>query len=91
MQSVQVTLHADDMDDVVQPRTGRANPAVNKTQRRHLGMEGTTLLFAALKPTTNKAGKDKYPFNHPHLDTLRNVVAGQHGMQRSRAWCKTPS
>ena len=62
------------MDDVVQACTGRANPTVNKTQRRHVGMEGTTLLFAAHKRTTQKAGKDKYPFKHLHLDTLRNVV-----------------
>ena len=26
------------------------------------------------KPTTKKAGKDKYPFKQPHLDTLRYVV-----------------
>ena len=71
---LQVRLHADDIDDVVQACTSRANPTVNKTQRRHVGMEGTTLLFAAHKPTTKKAGKDKYPFKHPHFDTLRNVV-----------------
>ena len=68
---LQVRLHADDVDDVLQACTGRANPTVNKTQRRHVGTEGTTLLFVAHKPTTKKAGKDKYPFKHPHLDTLR--------------------
>ena len=31
---------------------------VNKSQPRHVGMEGTTLLFAAHKHTTKKAGKD---------------------------------
>ena len=56
------------------------NPAVNKTQRRHVGTEGTTLLFAAHRPTTNKAGKDKYPFKHPHLDTLRYVVESKAAM-----------
>ena len=45
--------------------TGRET--FNETQRRHVGTEGTTLLFAAHKPTTKKAGKDKYPFKHPHL------------------------
>ena len=70
---LQVWLHADDMDDVIQACTGRANPTVNKTQGRHVGTEGTTLLFAAHKPTTKKAGKGKYPFKHPHLDTLRYV------------------
>ena len=54
-----VRLHADNMDDVVKACSGRANPTVNKTQRRHVGMEGTTLLFAAHKPTTKKASKDK--------------------------------
>ena len=52
-----VKLHADDVDDVVQACTGRANPTVNKTQRRHVGMEGTALLFAALKPTTRRLGR----------------------------------
>ena len=56
---LQVRLHADDVDDVIQACTGRANPTVNETQRRHVGMEGTTLFFAAHKPTTKKAGKDK--------------------------------
>ena len=65
---LQVRLHADDVDDVIQACTGRANPTVNKTQQRHVGTEGTMLLFAAYKPTTKKAGKDKYPFKHPHLD-----------------------
>ena len=74
------TLHADNMDDVIQASTGRANPTVNNTQRRHVGMEGTTLLFAAHKPTTKKAGKDKYPLKHPHLDTLRNVVDSKPAM-----------
>ena len=31
-----VRLHADDVDDVIQACTGRANPTVNKTQRRHV-------------------------------------------------------
>ena len=77
---LQVRLHADDVDDVIQACTGRANPTVNKTQRRHVGTEGTTLLFAAHKPTTKKAGKDKYPFKHPHLDTLRCVVDSKPAM-----------
>ena len=71
---LQVRLHADDVDDVIQPCTGRANPTVNKTQRRYVGTERTTLLFAAHKPTTKKAGKDKYPFKQPHLGVLRYVV-----------------
>ena len=71
---LQLRLHADGMDDFVQACTGRANPTVNKTQRRHVGMEGTMLLSAAHKPTAKKAGKNKCPFKHPHLDTLRNVV-----------------
>ena len=53
---------------------------MNTTQRRHVGMEGTTLLFAAHKPTTKKAGKDKYPFKQPHVNTLRNVVDGKPAM-----------
>ena len=69
-----VQLHADDMDDVIQACTGRPNPTVNKTQRRHVEMEGTMLLFAAHEPTTKKAWKDKYPFKHLHHDTLRYVV-----------------
>ena len=68
----------------VKPRSRRvhrrANPTVNKTQRRHVGTEGTTLLFAAQKPTTKKAGKDKYPFKHPYLDTLRYVVDSKPAM-----------
>ena len=76
---LQVRLHADDVDDVIQACTGRANPIVNKAQRRHVGMEGTTLLFAAHKPT-KKARKDKYPFKHPYLDTLRNVVDSKPAM-----------
>ena len=71
---VQVRLHADNVDDVIQDCTGTVNPTVNKTQRRHVRTVGTTLLFATHKPTTQKAGKDKYPFKHPHLDTLRYVV-----------------
>ena len=55
------------------PAPGGRTPPF-KTQRRHVGTEGTTLLFAAHKPTTKKAGKDKYPFKHPHLDTLRYVL-----------------
>ena len=77
---LQLRVHADYMDDVVQACTGRANPTMNNTQRRHVGMEGTTLLFAAHKPTTEKAGKDKYPFNHTQLDTLRNVVDSKPAM-----------
>ena len=42
---LQVRLHADDVDDVIQACTGRANPTINKTQRRHVGTEGTTLLL----------------------------------------------
>ena len=68
------------MPVLVQACTGRANPTVNKTPRRHVGMEGTTLLFAAHKPTTKKTGKDKYPFKHPQLDTLRNVVDSKSAM-----------
>ena len=78
-----VRLHADDVDDVIQACTGRANPTVSKTQRRHVETEGTTLLFAAHKPSTKKAGKDKYPFKHPHLDTLRYVVDGKPAMALS--------
>ena len=77
---VQVRRHTNDVDDVIQDCTGWANPDVIKTQRRHLGMEGTMLLFAAHKPTTKKAGKDKYPLKHPHLDTLRNVVHSKPAM-----------
>ena len=62
---LQVQVHADDVDDVIQACTGRANPTVNRMQRRHVGMEGTTLLFTAWEPNTKKAGKDKYPFQHP--------------------------
>ena len=68
------------MEDVIQASTGRANPTVNMTQRRHVGSEGTTLLFAAHKHTTRKAGKDKYPFKHLHLDTLRYVVDSKPAM-----------
>ena len=77
---LQVRLHADDVGDVIQACTGRVNPTVNRTQGRHVGMEGTTLLFAAHKPTTKKAGKDKYLFKHPHLDTLRYVVDSKPAM-----------
>ena len=80
MPILQVRLHADDVDDVLQTCTGRANPTIHKTQRRHLGMEGTTLLFAAYKPTANKAEKDKHPFKHPHLDTLCYVVDSKPAM-----------
>ena len=80
MPILQVRLHADDVDDVIQACTGRANPTVNKTQRRHVGTEGTTLLFAAHEPTTEKAGKDKYLFKHHHLDTLRYVVDSRPAM-----------
>ena len=61
---LQVRLHAHDVDDVIQACTRRANPTVKKTQRRHVGTEGTALLFAAHKPTAKKAGKDKHPFKH---------------------------
>ena len=71
---LQVRLHADDVDDVIQACTGRANPTVNNTQQRHVGTEGTTLLFAAHKPTTKRARNDKYSFKHPYPDTLRYVV-----------------
>ena len=77
---LQVRLHADDVDDVIRAYTGMANPTVNKTQRRHVGTKGTTLLFAAHKPTAKKAGKDKYPVKHPHLDTLRYVVDSKPAM-----------
>ena len=79
---LQLRLHADDVDDVIRACTGRANPTLNNTQRRHVGTEGTTLLFAAHKPTTKKAGKDKYPFKQPHLDTLRYVVDSKPAMAR---------
>ena len=36
---LQVWLHADDVDDVIQACNARANPTVNKTQRRHVGTE----------------------------------------------------
>ena len=78
---LQVRLRADDVDDVIQACTARATPTVSKTQRRHVGMEGTTLLFAAHKPTTKEAGKDKYPFKHPHLDTLCNGVDSKPAMR----------
>ena len=77
---LRVRLHADDVDDAIQAYNGRANPTFNKTQPRHVGTEGTTLLFAAHKPTTKKAGKDKYPFKHPHLVTLRYVVDSKPAM-----------
>ena len=77
---LRVRLHAVDVDDVIQACTGRANPTVNKTQRRDVGTEGTTLLFAAHKHGTKKAGKDKYPLKHPHLDTLRCVVDSKPAM-----------
>ena len=77
---LQVRLHTDHMDDVVETCTGRVNPTMNKTLRPHAGTEGTTLLFAAHKPTTKKAGKDKYPFKHPDLNTLRNVVDSKPAM-----------
>ena len=43
-------------------------------------MEGTTLVFSAYKPTTRIAGKPKCPFQHPHLDTLRNMVDSKPAM-----------
>ena len=49
---LQVSVHADDVDDVIQSCSGWVNPTVNKTQRRHVWTEGTTLLFAAHKPTS---------------------------------------
>ena len=84
---LQVRLHADDVDKVIQACTGRADATVNKTQQRHWGTEGTTLLFAAHKPTTMKAVRDKYPFKHPNLDTLRYVVHSKPTM----ACATTPS
>ena len=48
-------LHGNNMDEVVHACTNRATPTVNGTQRRHVGMEDTTLLFAAHKPPTKKA------------------------------------
>ena len=80
---LQVLLHADDVDDVIQAGTGRANPAINKTQWRHVGTEGSTLPCAAHKPTTKKAGKDKYPLKQPHLDTLRYMVESRPAMALS--------
>ena len=77
---LQVRLHADDVDDVIQACTGRAHPTINKTQRRHVGMKGTTLLFAAHKRTTKKAWKDKSPFKHPLLDSVRYVVDSKPAM-----------
>ena len=62
---VQVSLHGDDIDEVVEVCTASANPTVNKTQRRHVGLEGTTPLFAAHKLATKKARKDKYPSSSP--------------------------
>ena len=62
---LQVRLHADNVDDVIQACTGRANPTVNKTQRRHVQMEGTTLLFAAHKPTAKKDGRTSTPSSTP--------------------------
>ena len=47
---------------------------VNKTQRSHVGMESTILLLGAHKPSMKKAGKDKYHFKNPYIDTLRNMV-----------------
>ena len=79
---LQVRLHADEVDDVIQACTGPANPTVNNTQRRHVGTQGTTLLFAAHKPTTKKARKDRYPFKHPLLNTLRYVVDNKPAMAR---------
>ena len=64
---------------------------MKKTQRRHVGMEGTTLLFAAHKPTTKKAGKGKYLFKHPHLDALRNVVDRKPAMSLSNYYLTSHS
>ena len=80
MPILQVWLHADDIDDVVEACTGQANPTVNKTQRHHVGVVGTTLLFAGDTRNTKKGGKDKYAFKHPHLDTLCNVVDNKPAM-----------
>ena len=77
---LRVRLHGNDVDDMIQACTGRVNPTVNKTQRHHVGMEGTTPLFAAHKPSTKKARKDKFPFKHPHLDSLRYVVESKPAM-----------
>ena len=38
------------------------------------GHGGHHLLFPAHKPTRKKARKEKYPFKHPNLDTLCNMV-----------------
>ena len=63
-----------EVDEVMEACTTRTWLTMNKTQRRHEGMEGTTLLLAARKPITRKAWRDMYPLRHPHLDALRNTV-----------------
>ena len=71
MPILQVRLHADDANDVIQACTGRANPTVNKTQRRHVGTEGTTLLFAAHKPAIDT----NVPFvNRPFESEIHGTV-----------------
>ena len=71
---LQVPPHTNVMDDVLQAGNGKANPTVNITQQRHVEREGTRLLFAANESFTKKAGKDKFPFKHPHPHTISNVV-----------------
>ena len=76
----QVRLHGDDIDEVVQECTTHASPTVNRTERRHVRIDGTTSLFAAHQPTSKKARKDKCPSKRPHLDTLRNVADSKPAM-----------
>ena len=59
---------------------GRTLPSTRRNGVMWGRRAGSTLLFAAHKPTTKKAGKDKYPFKHPHLDTLRYVVDSRPAM-----------
>ena len=54
---LQIRLHVDDVDDIIQACTGRANPTVNKTQGRHVGMECTTLPFAPTSPPPRRPGR----------------------------------
>ena len=68
---IQVYLHRDDIHGHVQACTIRPSPTVNKTEQRQVGINNTGLLFLAHKPTSKKAGNDKYPFKHLRLDTLR--------------------
>ena len=61
------------------PAPGGRTP-LSTTQRHHVGTEGTALLFATHKTTTKKAGKDKYPFKHPHPDPLCYLVDSKPAM-----------